>query len=103
MQIDVTVLSTPAFDAALINPASLRLGNGVDPDALAPQKKNGVYAVTIRDVNRDGLRDFAVSIDKSDPNLGLVAPSTNLVFRATAGSGAATIVIQSSVTVNVVP
>jgi PKD repeat protein len=103
MQIDVTVLSTPAFDASLISPASLRLGNGVDPDALAPQKKNGTYSFTIRDVNRDGLRDFVVSIDKSDPNLGLVAPSTNLVFRANAPSSAGTIVIRSTATVNVVP
>jgi PKD repeat protein len=103
MQIEVVVLSTPTFDAGLIDPASLRLGNGVDPDAEAPQKKNGSYAVTVRDLNRDGRRDFSVSIDKTAPNLGLAAPSTNLVLRAAAPTAAGTIVIRSSLTVNVVP
>jgi hypothetical protein len=103
MQIDVTVLSAAGFDATLIDPASVRLGNGTDPDAALPQKKNGGYTVTLRDANRDGLRDFSVSFDKSAPNLGLATPSTNLVLRALAPSTGGTIVIRSTATVIVTP
>jgi len=102
--VDVTIFSTPTFDAGLIDPSSAMLGDGSGADALALRKKNGAFDFILRDLNRDGRRDLVLHFSKSDPNLGLTVPATKqLVFRGRAPTTGGTIVVSTSVAVQVVP
>jgi hypothetical protein len=53
--VPVAVLSTPAFDATLLNPASLKLAG-----AYVALKKNGTLHTSQEDVNGDGLKDLVL-------------------------------------------
>ena len=62
--VPVVIFSTPTFDAATIDPNSVTLaGAGVHI------RKHGRPLAFLRDVNRDGLLDLVVHIDKSDLQL----------------------------------
>lgn len=101
--IDVVILSTSALDATQIDPATLRAGDGNDPDALPLRRKNGTYVLSVRDVNRDGLPDLGFSVAKLDPNLGLAAPGTTVVVRGAVPTIAGAIVVRGSATIVVSP
>ncbi len=68
----VAILSTPDFDAATVNPLSIRLAGA--PVSL---KKNGTTASSLEDVNGDGLLDLVVHV--STEALQLTNPDQVLV------------------------
>jgi YVTN family beta-propeller protein len=102
-QIDIIIFSASGLDATQIDPATLGVGDGSDPDALPVQRKNGVYVLSMRDVNRDGLRDLTLSVEKLDAHLGLAAPSTTLVVRGAVPTSSGPIVLRGSVVMAVSP
>jgi len=102
-QIDIIIVSAPELDATQIDPATLRVGDGNDPDALPVRRKSGAYVLSMRDVNHDGLRDLTFSVEKSDPNLAIAAPSTTQVVRGAIPTSLRPIVLRGSVAVAVAP
>jgi hypothetical protein len=62
-----------------------------------------VYVLSMRDVNRDGLRDLTFSVEKLDANLGLAAPSTTLVVRGAIPTSSGPIVLRGSAVMAVSP
>ncbi|HEV7587724.1 MAG TPA: PKD domain-containing protein [Longimicrobium sp.] len=101
-EICVTILSARGFDATRVDPASVRVGNGIDPDAGVKQRR-GVYVVSRLDFNRDGLHDLQLTLDKLDPNLGLAMPTTTLILRGSLPTPAGTILLRGVASVGVTP
>jgi hypothetical protein len=102
-EIDIIIFSASGLDATQIDPATLTVGDGNDPDALPVQRKNGAYVLSMRDVNRDGLRELTFSVEKVNPDLGLAAPGTTLVVRGSIPTSLGPIVLRGSVAIAVAP
>ena len=102
-EIHIVIFSTSELDATQVDPATLSVGDGNDPDALPLRRKNGAYVLSMRDVNRDGLSDLGFSVEKLNPNLGLAPPSTTLVVRGAVPTSSGAIVVRGSTTIAVSP
>jgi hypothetical protein len=79
----VAILSTADFDATSLDPASILLGDEVDPDTPVAQRQNGTFRVAVEDVNGDGLPDLVVmfEIQALVSNGDLTEATTKLVLR----------------------
>jgi hypothetical protein len=86
----VTVFGSATFDADGIDIASLRLGDGVDPDTPPNRWTNGTLMYEWGDVNGDGRRDLRVAFCLCDLELPTNTPTTyELVLRGTRADGSA--------------
>jgi PKD repeat protein len=98
-RLEIDIYSSPTTDARNIDAGSVRVGDGTDPDAPIATKT----CVKTGDFNRDGFRDLRVCIDKSNPNLGLTAPSTTLILRGLIHVTGGDIHVRGSVVLSVSP
>ena len=60
----MAILSTPDFDAATVDPTTVKLEN-----APVKMKKKNEPMVSLEDVNKDGYRDMVVHIDTKELTL----------------------------------
>lgn len=83
----VAILGSADFDVADVNPSTLTLGDGTDPDAAVGAKPNGTPEVYMEDVNGDGHMDLVAVFATTDLiGLGdLSAGTTELVLRGFLG------------------
>ena len=92
-QIVFAVISSSTFDARLIDPATVTVGNGVGTDAPLARNADGTFKFILTDVNGDGRQDFFAYANKVDLTSigdltlttkkltvsgGMLAPSTTL-------------------------
>jgi hypothetical protein len=64
--VPVAILSTPDFDAATVDPETVKLEG-----APVKVKKKGNPMASLEDVNEDGYRDLVVHIDTQQLNLNI--------------------------------
>ncbi|HSM06531.1 MAG TPA: M12 family metallopeptidase [Longimicrobiales bacterium] len=81
--VPVAILSTATVDATTLDPTTITLGDGTDPDTPAAQRGNGDYQTSVEDVNGDGLLDLLVAFRIQDlvANDDLELSTTQLVLR----------------------
>jgi len=81
--VPVAILSTDDFDATAIDPATLTLGDDVNPDTPVATKPNGTYHTSVEDVNDDGLSDLVVKfrVPELVANGDLTVATTSLVLQ----------------------
>jgi hypothetical protein len=76
------------FDATAIDPASVRLGDGVDPDAEVAANPEGKLMVSWPDLDGDGLADALFHFNTQDlVAAGLTAGTTELTLRGMTTGG----------------
>lgn len=82
-KIAAAVLSVAdGFDATTIDPATVTLGDGSDPDAPVAGNKHGKLMVSWPDLDGDGLQDALFHFNTHDLVMaGLMAETTELVLR----------------------
>ncbi|HEU4883818.1 MAG TPA: vWA domain-containing protein [Longimicrobium sp.] len=100
--IPVAVLTTPAFDAARVNPATVTLGDGAGTDTRVAERNNGSLYASSEDADGDGDRDLVLHFSRPAlmANGDLTASSTRLILRGKLRDGTA---IQGSDAVRVIP
>jgi hypothetical protein len=77
------------FDATAIDPLTVTLGDGVDPDAHVAANPKGKLMVSWPDLNDDGLDDALFHFNTQDlVAAGLNSATTELVLRGTTTGGA---------------
>lgn len=88
-KIAAAVLSVDGeFDAATIDPTTVTLGNGADPDAHVAGNKHGKLMVSWPDLNEDGLNDALFHFNTQDlVAAGLTAETTELVLHGMTTDG----------------
>ncbi len=93
-KIAAAVLSIPdsgagdGFDATTIDPATVTLGDGADPDAPVSANKHGKYRVSFPDLDEDGLADALFHFEtQALIAAGLNAETTELVLRGMTTDG----------------
>jgi len=91
--VPVAILSTATFDAATIDPASVRLEN-----AAVRLRGNGTAMATLQDVNADGRPDLVVHIVTQALSLGADDTEATLTAETFAGEP-----VRGSDTVRVIP
>lgn len=79
----VAILSTADFDARLVDPATVELGNEVGMETPVAKQANGRWQTKIEDANGDGRLDLIVmfAVPTLVANLDLTPTSTQLVLR----------------------
>ena len=78
------------FDATTIDPSTVTLGDGTDPDAPVASNKHGKYQVSWPDLNEDGLADALFHFEtQALIGAGLTAETTELVLRGETTDGVA--------------
>ena len=84
-KIAVAVLSVvDGFDATTIDPSTVTLGDGSDPDAPVAGNKHGKLMVSWPDLDEDGLQDALFHFNTQDlVEAGLMVGTTELVLRGT--------------------
>ena len=88
-KIAAAVLSVDGeFDATTIDPTSVTLGDGADPDAHVAGNKHGKLMVSWPDLNEDGLNDALFHFNTQDlVAVGLIAETTELVLHGMTTDG----------------
>ena len=88
-KIAAAVLSVDGeFDATTINPTTVTLGDGADPDAHVAGNKHGKLMVSWPDLNGDGLEDALFHFNTQDlVAAGLTFGTTELVLRGMTTEG----------------
>ncbi len=89
-KIAVAVLSVvDGFDATTIDPATVTLGDGSDPDARVAGNKHGKLMVSWPDLDEDGLQDALFHFNTQDlvEEAGLTVATTELVLRGMTTGG----------------
>ncbi len=88
-KIAVAVLSVvDGFDATTIDPATVTLGDGSDPDAPVAGNKHGKLMVSWPDLDGDGLQDALFHFNTQDLVMaGLIAETTELVLHGMTTEG----------------
>ena len=88
-KIAAAVLSVDGeFDAATIDPTTVTLGDGADPDAHVAGNKHGKLMVSWPDLNEDGLNDALFHFNTQDlVAAGLTAETTELVLHGMTTDG----------------
>ena len=86
----VAVLSTDAFDATTLDPATITLGDNDGADTPVATRRNGTLFASLEDVNEDGLLDLVLHFDVPTlvANGDLDAESTYLILNGTTRDGA---------------
>lgn len=89
-KIAAAVLSADGeFDATTIDPTTVTLGDGADPDANVAGNPHGKLMVSWPDLNEDGLQDALFHFNTQDlVAAGLTAGTTELVLRGMTTAGA---------------
>jgi VCBS repeat-containing protein len=64
-EIVLAVLSTATFDATLVDPATVTLGNDLGTDTPLAKNADGSFKFFLVDVNGDGRRDFYAYVNKA--------------------------------------
>ena len=76
------------FDATTIDPTTVTLGDGSDPDAPVAGNKHGKPMVSWPDLDEDGLKDALFHFNTQDlVEAGLTAETTELVLHGTTTDG----------------
>ena len=88
-KIAAAVLSVDGeFDATTIDPTTVTLGDGADPDAHVAGNKHGKLMVSWPDLNEDGLNAALFHFNTQDlVAAGLTAETTELVLNGTTTDG----------------
>jgi hypothetical protein len=88
-KIAAAVLSVDGeFDATTIDPTTVTLGDGADPDAHVAGNKHGKLMVSWPDLNEDGLNDALFHFNTQDlVAAGLTAETTELVLHGMTTDG----------------
>lgn len=93
-KIAVAVFSMPdggagdAFDATTIDPTTVTLGDGSEPDAPVAEKPNGKLMVSWPDFDEDGLADALFHFNTQDlVAAGLMSETTELVIHGMTTGG----------------
>ena len=88
-KIAAAVLSVDGvFDATTIDPTTVTLGDGADPDAHVAGNPQGKLMVSWPDLNEDGLNDALFHFNTQDLVVaGLTAETTELVLRGETTDG----------------
>jgi murein DD-endopeptidase MepM/ murein hydrolase activator NlpD len=99
--IPVAILSSADFDATTIDPATLRLGDGADPDTPVATRPNGTYQVHAEDANEDGVLDLVVHVRVNElvANGDLTPTTTSLVVRGFLTNGCTNFSGEDAVTI----
>jgi hypothetical protein len=99
--IPVAVLSSTDFDATAIDPGTLTLGDGADPDTPVAQRNNGTLMAEVDDVNEDGLPDLLVHfrVPALVANGDLTPATISLMLRGFLEDGCTNILGEDEVTV----
>jgi hypothetical protein len=97
----VAILSAADFDATAIDPATLRIGDGVDPDTPVATRPNGTYMVHSVDVNGDDVPDLLVQVRVNElvANGDLTAAITSLEVRGFLTDGCTNFLGEDAVTI----
>lgn len=90
-RVPVAVLTTPGFNAANIDAATVTLGDEVSQDTPVAQQNKGVPMASLKDVDADGDLDLILQFDIPAlvANGDLTASTTQLVLKGTLMSGGA--------------
>jgi len=98
----VALLTTPAFDAADADPATLTLGDGTDPDTPPARRPNGTPMAALEDADGDGDLDLVLHfrLPELRANGDLTDTSTELTLRGQTRDGTP---IRGTDTVRLVP
>jgi hypothetical protein len=87
-KIAVAVFSTEEFDATTIDPSTVTLGDGSDPEALVASNPHGKLMVSWPDLDEDGLDDALFHFNTQDlVAAGLTLETTELVIHGTTTGG----------------
>jgi len=88
-KIAAAVLSVDGeFDATTIDPTTVTLGDGADPDAPVAGNPHGKLMVSWPDLNEDGLKDVLFHFNTQDlVEAGLTAETTELVLHGMTADG----------------
>lgn len=88
-RIAVAVLTTAAFDATKINPATVTLGDGAGTDTPVATRNNGTLYASVSDADGDGDLDMLLHFSRPAllANGDLSASSTSLILRGKLGDG----------------
>lgn len=83
----VVIFGSAELDVGEIDPSTLTLGDGADPDASILQKNNGTIEAYLEDVNGDGMMDLVAMFATQDliASGDLDELSTELVLRGFLG------------------
>ena len=102
-QIVFAVLSSSTFDARLIDPAKVTVGNGVGTDAPLARNLDGTFKFILTDVNGDGRQDFFAYANKVDlTSVGDLTLTTKKLTVAGGMQAPSTTLFRGSDKVNVV-
>ena len=98
----VALLTTPAFDAADADPATLTLGDGTDPDTPPARRPNGTPMAALEDADGDGDLDLVLHfrLPELRANGDLTDTTTELTLRGQTRDGTP---IRGTDTVRLVP
>lgn len=98
--VPVAILSSPTVDATTLDPATLQLGDGTDPDTPVAMRGNG-YQTAIEDVDGDGLLDRIAMFRIPDLVAGndLDENTTSLVLRGFQEDGCVNVRGEDDVTI----
>ena len=101
-RLPVAVLTTPAFNAAAVNVATVTLGNAIGEDSPVVLKNNGSRQASLEDVDGDGDVDLLVHFDIQTlvANGDLTPATTQLVLRGRTNAG---VPVRGSDVVTMVP
>ncbi|HUQ82694.1 MAG TPA: hypothetical protein VM076_16205 [Gemmatimonadaceae bacterium] len=88
-KLPVAVLTTPAFNAATLNVATVTLGNEIGDETPVVVKNNGTRQASLEDVDGDGDVDLVLHFDVQTllANGDLTPATTQLVLRGRTNAG----------------
>jgi hypothetical protein len=87
-KIAVAVLSTEEFDATTIDPATVTLGDGADPEAPVASNPHEKFMMSWPDLDEDGLADALFHFNTEDlVTAGLTLETTELVIHGMTHEG----------------
>jgi subtilase family protein len=89
--VPATLFGTAAVNAAALDPATVRLGDGARHDVAVARRADGSALAFVQDVNGDGRADLVVHFDKQQlVRTGALTPSTSrLILSADQPNGPA--------------
>jgi hypothetical protein len=85
----VAILGSATFDATMVDPSTVVLGDESGADTPVAQRNNGRYFASVEDVNGDGYLDLVLHfrVPALVANTDLTMATTSLVLRGFLGNG----------------